>query len=512
MLKRLLLVATALLLPGAASAKWHEASSAHFVIYSDTDPEKLRAFSTRLEWFDKALRYSRGTPDDPVGPANRLTVYVVSNVGAVQRLAGSSVSNVAGFYSGRASGSVAFVPRRTGSGGVGDLDADTIFFHEYAHHFMLGNFSGVYPAWFTEGFAEYYSTAKVSADGTVVFGNAANHRGYGIFNEASLPLAAILGGTYGKLSDLQREVLYGRGWLLMHYLGSDPARSQQLDAYLRLLDEGKPAPEAATLAFGDIKKLDRELNSYVRRPRLTGRTIGLGKEPLAPIAVRALRPGEAALMPVRMRSDRGVDLKGARALVADARRLAAPYPNDPAVQAALAEVEYDARNLDEALAAADRALAADPKHGGAMIYKGRVLVARAARDGTKDKKAWRDARSWFVKAANVDTEDAEPKMLFHASYVAEGVKPTANAVEALVYAQSLAPQDAGLRMQVVHQHLVDGKLDDARRLLGPIAFNPHAGTGRNRAAELMAKLVAKDGKGALALWNQVTAEDAAKAP
>lgn len=502
MLKRLLLVATALLAPAAASAKWHEASSAHFVVYSDQDPEQLRAFATKLERFDQALRYTRGMPDEPVGLANRLTVYVVPSIGAVQRLAGSGISNVAGFYVGRASGSVAFVPRRSGSGDVGDLDADTIFFHEYAHHFMLGNFSGAYPAWFTEGFAEYYSTAKVGVDGTVGFGYAANHRAYGIFNNQSLTLARMLGGAYDKLSDVQREVLYGRGWLLMHYLEFEPTRSGQLANYLRLLDEGRPAGHAATTAFGDIKALDRELGRYLRRPSLTGRTISLGKTPLGAITVRPLRPGEVALMPVRMRSDRGVDLKAARALVPDARRLAAPYPADSAVQASLAEVEYDARNLDQALAAADRGLAADPKHGKALIYKGRVLVARAVRDKTTDKAAWREARRWFVEASRVDTENAEPKMLFHASFLAEGAKPTPNAVEALVYAQILAPQDTGLRMQVVHQHLMDGKLDDARRVLGPVAYNPHGGPGRDRAAALMEKLVAKDKDGALALWDQ----------
>lgn len=510
MIKRLVFAAVLLAsTPTAASAKWHEASSAHFVVYSDTDPEKLRAFAARLERFDQALRYTRKIPDEPVGLANRLTVYVVPSVGAVQRLAGSGIGNVAGFYVGRASGSIAFVPRRSGSGELSDLDADTIFYHEYAHHFMLGNSSGAYPAWYIEGFAEYHSTAKVGDDGTVVFGHAANHRAYGVFNKNHLPLVRMLGGTYEKLSNAQHEVLYGRGWLLMHFLEFEPARSGQLNTYLRLLDEGRPAGEAATAAFGDLKTLDRELDHYLRKSRLTGRTIGLGRMPLAPIAVRPLRPGEAAFIPVRMRSDRGVDLSAARALVSDARRLAAPYANDPDVQAGLAEVEYDAGNLDEALAAADRALAIDPRHGASLIYKGRVLIARAVRDGSKDKAVWRAARSWFVKAANVDTEDAEPKMLFHASFVAEGVKPTPNAVEALVFAQSLAPQDAGLRMQVVHQHLVDGKLDEARRLLAPIAYNPHAGPGRNRAAELMARLIARDKDGALALWNERASQDAA---
>lgn len=100
-------------------------------------------------------------------------------------------------------------------------------------------------------------------------------------------------------------------------------------------------------------------------------------------------------------------------------------------------------------------------------------------------------------------------MLYHASFAAEGSKPTRNAVAALVYAQRLVPQDAGLRMQVVHQHLVDGKAEEARRLFGPIAYDPHGTAWREWSAKVMARLAARDAKGALALWDERAAAAAA---
>lgn len=501
MFERLLLAAAALVMPAAASAAWHEASSAHFVVYSDDDPEKLRAFATKLERFDKALRQGLRTDDQPVGDANRLNVYVVSNIDAVQRLIGGGRNNVAGFYVGRASGSVAFVPRRTG-GGKYDLNADTIFFHEYAHHFMLANFSGAFPAWFTEGFAEFNATARMEEDGGVGLGIPAHHRAYGAMNMGRLPLTKMLSGAYDKLSMSETESLYGRGWLLTHYLTFTPGRQGQLASYLNLIDNGKPAGEAATTAFGDLKALDRELDRYVKQPRLSYRKIPVQSLPIAPVTVRALRAGEAAFMPVRMRSVRGVDAKTALGLVSPARLAARAYPRDAVVQSWLAEVEYDAGNLAQAEAAADRALVADPKNGNALIYKGRIKIAQAVAAKSTDKGVWRDARKHLVDASRADTEDAEPKLLYHASFAAEGAPPTRNAVEALVFAQQLVPQDAGLRMQVVRQHLVDGKVDDARRLLGPVAYDPHAGTGRDAAARIMARLVEKDAKGALAIWDE----------
>jgi hypothetical protein len=94
--------------------------------------------------FDTAFRYWRGLPDPPVGNANRLHIFVAPSMGAVQRLAGRNAQNIAGFYIGRASGPVAFVPRRTG-GDANDLSAEAVFFHEYAHHLMLATYTGGIP-------------------------------------------------------------------------------------------------------------------------------------------------------------------------------------------------------------------------------------------------------------------------------------------------------------------------------------------------------------------------------
>lgn len=503
MIKPVLLAAAALLLPTAASAKWHEASSPHFVVYANEDPGRLKAFATRLERFDKAMRYIGNVPDAEAGDTNRLNVFVVSDIGAVQRLAGSGSRNIAGFYIGRASGSVAFVPRRTGSGRKTDLDADTIFFHEYAHHFALGNFSGPRPAWLIEGEAEFFSTATVEKDGGVGIGRAAAHRAYGAHNLGQLPLSKMLSGETARLSPQQTESLYGRGWLLAHYLTFKTARRGQLGVYLRLLEAGTSGAQAATTAFGDLKVLDKELGAYISQRHLNYLPIPAAVLPIGAVTVRPLRPGEEAFIPIRMRSIRGVDAKAAAALVPPARRAAAPYPNDPTVQAQLAEVEYDAGNFAEAEAAADRALAADRRHVDALVYKGRIEMAQAVAAKSTDKAVWRDARRWFIKASNADTEAAEPKVLFHASFGAAKAQPTSNAVEALIYAQQLVPQDNGLRMQVVRQHLQDGKAAGARRVLGPIAFNPHAGAAwRDWAGKVMAKLAQNDAKGALALWNE----------
>src|SRR5690348_1173955 len=86
----------------SAHAAWYQASSKHFVIYANENPNELSDFATKLERFDQAVRYVRGMDDPPVGLGNRLTVFVLPSVDAVQRLMNGD-RFIEGFYSGRAS-------------------------------------------------------------------------------------------------------------------------------------------------------------------------------------------------------------------------------------------------------------------------------------------------------------------------------------------------------------------------------------------------------------------------
>lgn len=483
------------LLPTAARAAWREASTPHFLIYSEESAESLKSFATRLESFDFAMRRLRNLPDPPLGPNNRLTIYVVSDVGDVQKIAGRG-RNIAGLYIPRAGGSIAIVPRRSGTGDIRDLDAESILFHEYTHHFMLAEAAGfAYPSWLIEGFAEFNSTADFGKDGSISLGLPAGHRAYGL--SLGFPIEKLLGGSADWKDGQTAEAFYGRSWLLTHYLTFEPSRRGQLSAYLRALNGGKSSLDAARDAFGDLKTLDSELGKYLKRGRLPGRQYTFAELKVPPIHVRQLRPAEDALMDLRIRSDRGVDQNEAKLVLAGMRKLAAGHPADPAAQAFLAEAEYDAGNHAEAIAAADRALAADPKTIDALIYRGRAAMAKAVADKNADPAAWKEIRGWFLKANKLDPEHAEPLWLFYQSFRAAGAAPSGNAVAGLIKAHDLAPQDRTLRMAVARQYLVDGKAAEAKTALAPIAYDPHGGASAKLAATLISLLSASDAKAAL---------------
>lgn len=475
MIRKLLLSASliAAAWPGIANAAWQEASSAHFIVYADDKPERVRAFTERLEKFDKAVRTLRNMPDEKLSDAERVRVYMVGDLGDLQKLAGKGMSGVAGFYDARVGGPVAFVPRDAPKDSPFDLDAQSILFHEYTHHLMFLNWPNtVFPAWFVEGFAEFHATAKFLPKGGVQFGQVPGYRVWTVGDGGLLPAARLVQLDPGKLNDDQRDALYSRGWLLTHMLTFDASRKGQLNKYMTALNAGKSSDEAAK-EFGDLKRLDRDMTVYINRPTITIATMGEDKLTIGPITLRQLGAGEAAVMPALLRSTRGVDKQSAQDVVKLARKLAAPFPNDAGAQNELAEAEFDAGNLVEAEAAADRAIAAEPRSIHALIYKGMARSAQLAKAGDKDPAHWRAARRWFAEANRIDPDNPRPMVLFYSNFLEAGVKPTANAEDGLIAAYNLAPFAYDLRMTAAGIFLHRGDREHARAALLTVAYSPH---------------------------------------
>ena len=473
----------ALTISNAASAAWHKASTRHFVIYSEQKPDELRAYAEKLERFDKAVRVARSMRDPDVGDGNRVTIFVVKNVDAVQALKRDHDPNAFGFYMPRASGPVAVVPRSTPSA----VDnPDTIFFHEYAHHLMLSDINRPMPSWYIESFAEFLSTAEVRKDGSVSLGLPANHRAANLLSARAvhMSIAELLGGKRPE-SRMERSSLYSRGWLLGHYLTFAPNRVGQLAIYLDEFAKGRSAAEAAREAFGDLELLEKEVDKYLRAQKFPYLTLPADRLGAGSIEMQALAIGAEAAMPLFMRLQTRVKQDGQRQ-AAEARRLASASPDDALVMMTLAEAEWVADNFAAAEAAADRAIALQPKSAEALIWKGRSMLSRAEKENKAE--LFREARLVFGQANRLDPENPEPLLYFHRSYVVQGMPPTTNAVEGLHYAAKLAPQDLGLAMSSATQYLRDGQPAKARPMLVMIAQHPHGDALGDRAEKLVAEI------------------------
>lgn len=458
-----------------AQADWHEAQSDHFVIYADDKEDDIRRFAESLERYHAAMSYVTGREVPKPSPSNRVTIFAVGGKGDMRRLSGSR--NVAGFYSPRAGGSKAFIQDIRWKNGYPHFTT-VILLHEYAHHFLMSSSRYAMPRWMNEGAAEFFASAGFNKDGGILVGRPALHRSGDLAVSKTMDIEDILAPKEGKTD----AGFYGRSWLLYHYLTFEPAREGQLTEYWRQTASGKDSLTAGQLAFGDLRKLNTEMKSYVRRRRMLTYAIPPERISIGEVTLRKLPEGEAEMMDVRIRSQRGVDADTAAEVIVDARKIAEKYPEDPGVLTALAEAEFDAGNDDAAIAAADKAIALDPSRANAYVQKGYALF-RKAKEAEEPDAAYDAAMAPFIQLNKLENDHPLPLIYHYRSFVNRGKTPNENARHALKRASQLAPFDHSLAMNVALMQAMEGKTKLAMQTLAPLAGNPHGGGLAKRAKQ-----------------------------
>lgn len=486
---RLILLAFLLLIGAPLRAEWHEAQSEHFVIYADDRAEDVKAFAEMLETYHSAMELITGRKVDDVSPSSRLTIFAVGNERQIQKLAGGD-PYVMGFYIPRAGFSRAFVPnirinRR-------ELDPSMqVLLHEYAHHFLISQTRFAMPRWMSEGAAEFYSSAQFPKSGNVSIGRPANHRAWELAYADDVSLRELLDHeVYSAKKRNTYDAFYGRSWLLYHYLFFNESRRSQMGRYAKNLLDGMPALKAAEAAFGDLDTLEKELNKYGKARRMTAFNLTPDLlPPVSAVSVRAVSAGHAAVLPLIIRSQRGVNREEAAKIVAEVRKIALRHPNDGHVQAALAEAEYDAGDDTRAIAAADRAIALDPSVKNAYVQKGYALF-RQADDAPDQAAAYKAAMVPWTQLNKLENNHPLPLLYYYRSYAARGAEPTDRARHALERAAQLAPFDQPLWFEAALMQASEGKLELAINSLSPLAVDPHGGDMAKQAAALITAMKA----------------------
>lgn len=463
-----------LLVSGEALADWHEASSDHFVIYADESEKEIRKYSDRLERYYSAMTFVLPSRDMKPSPSNRVTIYVVRNERMVQKLHGGGSSFIRGFYVPRAGGSLAIIPPIDVSRSGKASESELVLMHEYAHHYMAENAPYLVPRWYSEGFAEYFATVKFESDGAVGLGLPAQHRAYELVEASDVSIEQLLDARlYAARKSKRYDNFYGRSWLLFHYLFTDVERRKLIVDYLNRLNRGEAELAAATAAFGDLKALDKAMDAYLRQRKMFYIRVPPDQLSVGQTSVRKLGEAEAESMSVRIRSKRGVDKESAQEVVLEAREMARKYPDEPAVQAALAEAEFDVGDDEAAIRAADKALAVAPGNMTALIQKGYALNRIATE--TKTDAAWQAARKHFVSVNRLENDHPVPLIYYYLSFISQDKEPTKAALDGLEWALELAPYDANVRMMVAARQMYDKRFAQAIRTISPLAYHPHAG-------------------------------------
>lgn len=482
-----LVLASALaLVPGMAQAAWLQAKSQHFTIYSESGEAKLHDFAEKLEKFDSLLRRVSGITDPDVGsPVN---VYLLSNDGKVKALARNP--NIAGFYT--TSDRFAYAVLARGSKmSEFEFGAEDILFHEYTHHFMLHHFPAAYPAWYVEGFAEFFSIVKFPKDGAIEFGRIPMARAPVLLEDSPYPLKELLARDTQGLGLREGDRYYGTAWLLTHYYQYKADRREEISHYLKDLAAGVPDMKLDSYFAGGVDGLEKDLKAYMRHPlsasRLDPKAVMIGA-----IAISPVEPARGALIEDELRLMNHPQTDELPQIVSAVRTTAAKFPSSAYALALLAEAEWKAEDKDAALADADRAIALDPGLSRAYSMRARVLLERAQEDDREED--WKAARSAIVKANRADTEDPVPLALFYRYHAMKGGPMPEIGYDGLAKAYMLLPQSPEYRMAYVQALAFQGHYAQASRLLDPLAYSPHPSDMRDGAVALKKRFDAEAAK------------------
>lgn len=462
-----------------AQARWLEAETPHFVLYSDGTEPALREYALLLEDYDGLLRALTGTKAEE--SRNKLRVYLVRGPVALREV--RNVPNtVAGMYVASPGGTAAFAIRR-GSGGEYGIEGEDVVLHEYAHHFMTQYYPYGYPAWYVEGFAEYLMTAEFTPT-RIELGRFSANRGIWLTQGDWISAEALLTKRPGELRGEERAMFYAQAWLAVHYINRTPGKLQALRNYLLALGEGKPLAEAFTTAFGtDFVGFQRTLKRYIGGKMTYTAFDRIAAKAPPPIAVRALpASADELLLPLaNLRAGVGGEWEESR--LAQVRRAAARYPDDAFAQRVLALAEAQIGDPKAAIAVTDRLLARDANDAEALLAKATALVEQA-RDGPDDRALLSQARQHFVRA-NKATPNQVPILFGYALAQLASTRPNKNILDVLLLAHELAPQVDQIGLLTAYAAMRQGDFVGAEKLLKPIAFSPHGGDLAAAAARML---------------------------
>ena len=484
-LSRLILALSAALavcLAGApAQAEWRRAVTDRFIIYSEGDEASLREQAERLHRFDRLIRAPFGVSMDP--PQRPLTVFLTSGRRGMEAFWPNVPRNAGGYYSATEHDIYATLPRQADQGTL---------LHEYVHHMTHHYFPGATPAWFTEGVADYYSTARISADETRV-GYRDDARIATMNRLPWMPIEVLL--TRRALSADRQSMasFYAQSWLLTHYLLSDPTRLRQLNAYLAAVRDGSSSLDAVQPAFG---MTPQELDAAMRRYRAGTMPYAVYPTPPSPpveMRIETLPASADALFPLYVRlnyAQRGPD---GPELLDRVRELAARWPDDRLARMTLAKAEYQLGEAAAAEAVLTRVLAADAADEEALRWMARLRMDAAGAAGEAGDVEGRDrlhrqARAFLGRAMNADPDDYRIYLALGRSRRTAAGYPDQNDLATWALAVQLAPQVGAVRWEAAEAFSRAGRNEEAVALLLPLANSPHGGPGAARARQRLQQL------------------------
>ena len=221
-------------------------------------------------------------------------------------------------------------------------------FHEYTHLLVNQNVKSL-PLWLDEGLAEFYGNTRIF-DKEIELGYPSGDHVQFLRENRLMPMDTLFKVDHSSPyynEEHKGSVFYAQSWAFVHYLMV--VRTKQSDnpllTFLNLLEQDVDGWEAAGRAFGDLAKVQKELDSYIHQAAYNFLRVktAVSEEDVS-LPARELTPAESAAV----RGDflaHHQEYARARALLEDALR---QDPGNALAHESLGFIELRQEHLAEA--------------------------------------------------------------------------------------------------------------------------------------------------------------------
>ena len=470
----------------AHAADWLRAQSEHFTITTDSSERRAAEYLQELEALHHVVLLIMGVEPAKTQAKPRFELYLLRDPRDLAKVRPHFANGIGGVHMLCSEGSVAYVGLPSWGLGHAEDPGLQILFHEYAHHVMFQYATAFYPAWYVEGFAEFFGKSQISGD-KVVLGDTARGNALWLRSRPWIDFQRVLKPPFKATGDKDAdrsdfEAFYNQSWLLVHYMLSDSARTKLFNDYFARLGEGEDPIAAFEPATGiPVAKLAGALRRHL--DNLPVVAVSSGRSDKGAVRVEAL-PAEVDGYLLDASVLRTCAPKAQGQAILQRLKAQEAKGNAPVeLKLARARAEFLFGEPKAALAALQELAAAHETSFDAQHLLGRALAESADElEGEARTAARAQARAQLFKAYRLQKNDA-PNLYQMARVMAvDGVN--ANVLNAAQGARALAP---GVGTFATFEALVDldaGERTRALRALAPLASNPHdpAYAARMRAA------------------------------
>jgi tetratricopeptide (TPR) repeat protein len=256
---------TSLGLARAKTDTWIQISSPHFVVVTNANEKQGRRVADEFERMRSV--FHAAFPKAQVDPGTPIIILAIKDENNFKALEPTA-------YLAKGSLKLGGLFLRTADKNyvLMRLDAEgdhpySVIYHEYTH-LLLSKSAEFMPLWTNEGLAEFYQNTVIH-EKDAMLGEPSPENILLLRESKLLPLPVLF--TVDQRSPYYHEenkgsIFYAESWALTHYLllNDSAAKTHRMTDYLNLVSQQIDPVTAGTRAFGDLNKLQQELEGYIR--------------------------------------------------------------------------------------------------------------------------------------------------------------------------------------------------------------------------------------------------------